>query len=166
MNLVKCFVILLFVCAHVQANTLCESEETTFFNCLTNSKKIISLCGSPDITKEKGYLQYRFGKKGKVELTYPENKNPSASKFFYVLYTRPSAFYSNIKFTNSGIGYEIFINSDPEMKPVKSSGVTVTTDKKTATIQCKELITASIQKLEGIVSCDPVDALNMDGCPK
>lgn len=55
--------------------SLCAADETIIFNCATKpAGKIVSLCASKDLTKDKGYLQYRFGLPSKVELEFPEKR--------------------------------------------------------------------------------------------
>ena len=48
----------------------CSREEKTVFSC-TVGKKIVSVCASKDLSPVAGYMQYRFGKKGKPELSIP-----------------------------------------------------------------------------------------------
>lgn len=60
--------------AHVGAGdrrTLCDAAEDTYLSCLIG-KKLLSVCGSNEITTESGYLRYLFGESGKrPELIYP-----------------------------------------------------------------------------------------------
>src|SRR5437868_6678757 len=52
----------------LQTNSLCAKSEHIIFSCvLKRTAKIVSLCASPDLDKERGYLQYRFGLPAKVE---------------------------------------------------------------------------------------------------
>lgn len=62
----------LVVChAGAIAETLCSSGEDSYFSCKIKGKeKIVSICGSKDLSKERGYLQYRFGVPGKIEFEY------------------------------------------------------------------------------------------------
>lgn len=53
------------------AGSHCSSEEDTIFSCSTG-KKTISVCASEDLSASDGYLQYRFGVKGKPELVVPQ----------------------------------------------------------------------------------------------
>ena len=57
------------------ADTLCQKDEVTFFNCeIKGSAKVASLCGSPQLDAHRGYVQYRFGRVGKIELTFPQER--------------------------------------------------------------------------------------------
>ena len=59
--------------AKPQARTLCAADERIIFSCtLRQPVKIVSVCAAKDLTNEKGYLQYRFGLPGKVELEFPK----------------------------------------------------------------------------------------------
>jgi hypothetical protein len=66
----------LLVCAcAARAQTLCGEGEINFFSCaLTKKDKIVSLCGSKDLSRNAGYLQYRFGTADKIEMTAPKEK--------------------------------------------------------------------------------------------
>ena len=50
--------------------THCKVNEMVVYSCSTGSH-ILSLCASPDISKNQGYLQYRYGLRGKPELQHP-----------------------------------------------------------------------------------------------
>ncbi len=66
------------------AKTLCQKEEITYFSCQAkNSGKFISVCGNIPNGKidDDSWLQYRYGKPRAIELTYPEEKSDSVSKF-------------------------------------------------------------------------------------
>lgn len=58
------------------AHSHCKIDEKIVFSCLLEkSKKIISICASSNFSVENGYLQYRFGKQDKIELTLPASKH-------------------------------------------------------------------------------------------
>jgi hypothetical protein len=79
------FVLLAFSFSHVAfAQTLCEKGETDYLSCPTNGgKKILSMCSNirDGTVDTDSWLQYRFGKKGNVELAYPQEKKGSLSAF-------------------------------------------------------------------------------------
>ena len=51
--------------------THCTTDEQIFFNFKVRSGKLISVCGSKNLSPESGYVQYRFGPLGRPELQYP-----------------------------------------------------------------------------------------------
>ena len=56
----------------------CQNGEETYFNCqIRNSVKVASVCGAgyDADKKQAGYLQYRFGRPGKLEFSYPPSTN-------------------------------------------------------------------------------------------
>ena len=59
----------------------CGSGEATYFNCTVKSGKVLSICGAPEPGGPSGWLQYRFGKLGNVELGWPKERAGSVSKF-------------------------------------------------------------------------------------
>jgi hypothetical protein len=65
--------ILWAVCLSAAAKpTLCRADEDVLFSC-TAAKKLISVCASKALAADHGYLQYRFGSPGKVELAIPSD---------------------------------------------------------------------------------------------
>jgi hypothetical protein len=76
--------------SQAQASSLCIAGETTFFSCVAARGKVISVCGSSDLSAERGYLQYRIGASAEaLELVYPTKRN------------RPSGLF---EFGNEGFG--------------------------------------------------------------
>src|ERR1044072_10023016 len=60
---------------NTQTGTLCEKGERVIFSCpVKRPAKIVSLCASKNLTSETGYLQYRFGLPGKIELQFSTNR--------------------------------------------------------------------------------------------
>lgn len=52
---------------------LCSANEAVLFTCGVG-RKTLSLCSSLPLTPTDGYVQYRFGTKSKLELTFPTRK--------------------------------------------------------------------------------------------
>lgn len=123
------------------ASSLCEQNEKIVFSCpVKSSNKIVSLCASRKLTKTEGYLQYRFGLPGKVELEYPKQHGEAQKAFRYSHYFRAQVDSTEISFSIDGYGYTVFDNYNGEEKPaIAEQGVTVTppTGKKDVTYSCK-----------------------------
>ena len=62
------------------APTHCGSDENVVFSC-SAGKKVASLCASRDLTKNLGYMQYRFGPIGAPEMTFPSNRDHPSKQF-------------------------------------------------------------------------------------
>ena len=114
--------------AKLQPNTLCAPNERVIFSCpVKRPAKIVSICASKDLTSEHGYLQYRFGLPGKIELEYPKDRQHTQQKFQYSHYFRARFDMTSIGFTIDGYEYSVFDDYDGEEKPEQSSqGVSVT----------------------------------------
>lgn len=118
----------------LQPNSLCAGNERIVFSCLTKargpakgSSKIVSLCASRDLTKEQGYLQYRFGLPGKVELEFPSAHTGSQQQFQYTHYMRYQVDLTEINFAIEGYQYQIFDDYNGEERPrISTEGVSVT----------------------------------------
>ena len=74
---------------NLRPNTLCATNERIIFSCpVKRPAKFVSLCASKDLTSESGYVQYRFGLPGKIELEYPKDRTGTQQKFQYMHYFR------------------------------------------------------------------------------
>ncbi|MDX6444685.1 MAG: hypothetical protein QOH71_1759 [Blastocatellia bacterium] len=112
----------------LQPNTLCAKDERVIFNCpVKRPAKIVSLCASKDLTSAQGYLQYRFGLPGKIELEYPKDRKGTQEKFQYTHYFRARFDLTSINFNVDGYEYSVFDDYNGEEKPaITSRGVSVT----------------------------------------
>jgi hypothetical protein len=109
------------------ANTLCATNERVIFSCPVKTAKIVSVCASKDLTSEHGYLQYRFGLPGKIELEFPKDRAGTQAKFQYTHYFRAKVDLTEINFTIKGYEYQIFDDYNGEEKPaISTQGVNVT----------------------------------------
>ena len=111
-----------------QPNSLCAKDERVIFSCpVKRPAKIVSVCASKDLTSDRGYLQYRFGLAGKIELEYPKDRQGTQQKFRYSHYFRAQFDMTEIGFTIDGYEYSVFNDYNGEEKPaISSQGVSVT----------------------------------------
>ena len=116
--------------SRLAAASLCAKDEKIVFSCsLKRSMKIVSLCSSQKLSKDGGYLQYRFGAPDKIELEFPNNRPDSLKVFKYSHYFRAMVDYTEISFSRNGYTYTVFDEYNGEEKPaVSEQGLTVTTD--------------------------------------
>ena len=89
------------------AATLCTGEEQSLFNC-TTKRKIISLCGSKLLTKEEGYVQYKFGTRSKIDFHFPSEPSPQGRHFQLSSTAYAGGGKTHIKFSNENVEYIIF----------------------------------------------------------
>ncbi|MBI5849057.1 MAG: hypothetical protein HZB31_14115 [Nitrospirae bacterium] len=139
------------------AETHCLPDEDTIFNCsMKGSSKTVSLCASRPLTKEKGYIQYRFGAPGKIELKYPSDQSGSQRKFTYMHYVRARVDRTELGFRNGTYDYSVFSDYEGDMKPViNESGLLITdmsTGKETKML-CRGKPSNRLGLLANIVSC-------------
>ena len=122
-------------------NSLCGKGEKVVFSCpVKRSTKTLSLCASAKLSKTEGYLQYRFGVPGKIDLEYPNDRTGSREAFSYSHYFRAKVDLTEISFSVNGYGYTVFDNYNGEEKPaISEQGVTVTSsnDQKEVTYSCR-----------------------------
>ena len=110
-----------------RAGTLCAADERVIFSCaVRGSSKLVSLCGSKTLTKDEGYIQYRFGRAGRVELEFPKDRGGSQKLFSYEHVFRYQFDQTEIGFESGGYAYTLFDYYDGEQKPArKEAGVRV-----------------------------------------
>lgn len=69
------------------SQTHCAKDEVDYFSCATSvSNKVVSVCGNTAVgfgedISDNSWIQYRFGRIGHIELTYPKDKQGSIKKF-------------------------------------------------------------------------------------
>jgi hypothetical protein len=89
------------------AYTLCHTNETVVFSCATGTH-FLSICASPNLSKEAGYLQYRYGSKDKLELVYPTTPQPPTGLFVPFEQMYSGGFGSFVQFKNNNYTYTVF----------------------------------------------------------
>jgi hypothetical protein len=140
----------------LQANSLCARGEDIIFSCaVKRAAKLASLCASPELTKQSGYLQYRFGVPGKIELEFPKDRQGSQQKFRYSHYFRFQVDLTDIKFEINGYEYAIFDDYNGETKPATSAqGVSVTVPGKPKDVSfvCRRKPKADYSKLQDVLA--------------
>ncbi len=137
-----------------KAATLCEKNEKVIFSCgMKKSARILSLCSSKELDKQKGYVQYRFGLPGKIELEYPADRKSTQSAFRYSRYTRPLVTYLALRFETNGYKYSIHEDDVEDIKPPGfASYINITPPgKKAIEMMCRQPTTGSLMTLEDIV---------------
>ncbi|HEV2602501.1 MAG TPA: hypothetical protein VGU24_02455 [Microvirga sp.] len=114
--------------------SLCTGQEVTVFSCSIGAK-VVSLCATPDLAEETGRLTYRFGRKGAVELTYPEAEGPAKNHFIYS--TVGAAGGDFVRFSRGGTTYTVEFSDGPRLRHF--AGVTVHRGaKRIAEMRCRE----------------------------
>ena len=112
------------------ATSLCTKGEKVVFSCaVRRSGKAVSLRSSPKLTKTEGYLQYRFGHPGQIELEFPKERSESRALFKYSHYFRAQVDSTELSFTLNNYTYTVFDEYNGEEKPIVSEkGLFVTSD--------------------------------------
>ena len=87
--------------------THCKATETIVFSCSTGSR-ILSICASKDLSKNSGYMQYRYGPAGKPELVFPELPRHPAGVFTPGTLTFSGGGGTYLKFAKPPYTYTVF----------------------------------------------------------
>ena len=141
---------------NLQPSTLCARDERVIFGCvLKQPAKIVSICASKNLTNETGYLQYRFGLPGKIELEFPKDRTGTQQKFEYSHYFRARVDLTEINFTIDGVNYSVFDDYQGEEKPaVSDQGVSINwpgTNKKEVRLTCRTKPKADYADLQDVL---------------
>jgi len=148
----------------ISQTTLCRSEEQVFFSCtIAASNKIVSLCGAKIIDTRRGYIQYRFGKGGALELQYPRERANTQRVFRYAHYFRAQVDRTEIIFDNQGFRYVVFDYYEGDVRPaIKETGVRVTPHRseQETVLKCSGNPIGNLGNLESIVPRDMDNPLN------
>ena len=146
---------------------LCAANEQLIFGGVTTGGKMVCLCGSPNLTAQRGYLQYRFGRPGRIELEYPAERAGSQQRFYYAHYTRFQREWASVRFRNQEYNYRLFYSFDGETgRPTTEYGLNVYLgegDKGTNFTLRRNTVVGRLQALEDILPCDREDPTN--DCP-
>jgi hypothetical protein len=139
-------------------STLCTRDERVIFSCpVKKPAKIVSVCASKDLASDRGYLQYRFGLPGKVELEFPKDRTGTQQKFQYTHYFRARVDLTEINFTIDGYQYQVFDTYQGEEKPaVSEQGVSVTAPGKPKEVSfvCRTRPKADYTDLQAVLGSD------------
>lgn len=150
-------VVLVLTMAPPPPRSLCTSDEKVIFSCTLKSSRIVSLCSSRELTKDAGYLQYRFGLPGKIELEFPKEREKSQQAFKYSHYFRAQVDLTEISFTSDGYQYSIFDDYNGEERPARTAqGVKVTPpNTREVTLNCRDRAKADYGILGEVFATDP-----------
>ena len=84
------------------AESLCVAGEEPVLACAVTGGKVMSLCARGD------QLQYRFGKAGAVEMTWPEKPGPAKGRFSLSTTMFSGGGEERIRFSSGGFDYVVF----------------------------------------------------------
>lgn len=88
-----------------EAGTHCLPGETDYFSCeMAKNGKVVSVCGGD------GWLQYRFGRLGNVELAYPSSREGSLGKFHATYFNKYG--YFELSFLRGNTTYIVDLSEE------------------------------------------------------
>jgi hypothetical protein len=86
--------------------TLCHDFEEVYMSCLI-SNKVVSVCASGNISPRNGYVKYRFGTLGNIELEYPNKSIPPDDLFLIKVVNAGNNQETSLIFYNGIYSYEL-----------------------------------------------------------
>lgn len=108
--------------------SLCGADEFDMFNCaIAGGGKLLSICASRVSLLEqgRGYIQYRFGRPGRVELEFPRERRDSARAFTLDFHdAQGRSHFGALTFVSGGYQYTVheFVNAGAEAQDVEKDG--------------------------------------------
>jgi hypothetical protein len=153
------------VASNRQASSLCRDEEQVIFSCAVNpGERIVSLCASSVVDHRRGYLQYRYGKPGAVDMQFPQARANTQRAFRYAHYFRAQVDRTEVSFDNHGYRYTIFHYYEGDVTPATTdAGVRVSkhgaTEPQTE-LQCHGNIQKTLGRLDSVIPRDHDNPLN------
>lgn len=142
--------------SRLQPNTLCARDERIIFSCqVRKPAKLVSLCASKNLTSEQGYLQYRFGLPGKIELEFPKERTGTQQKFQFTHYFRAQVDLTEISFNIDGYEYQITDDYNGEEKPaqtIQAVSVKAPGKEKETSYSCRTKPKADYTDLQAVLS--------------
>ncbi|MGR8979214.1 MAG: hypothetical protein ACU84H_03860 [Gammaproteobacteria bacterium] len=140
------------VTALADATSHCGPSEQIIYSCrIKDSRKVVSLCASKDLSSKSGYLQYRFGRPAKIELEFPKERQNSRQQFRYTHYFRFQIDRTEVSFKNAGYEYTVYNDYDGEESvPKRETGVRVNTTE----LPCGNLATQKLFMLGEVLPGD------------
>jgi hypothetical protein len=160
------FVFLLLPAPLFAEESLCFSDEQVIFTCtVKDNTKVVSLCASKKFSRLDGFLMYRFGRIGKVELEFPSSKKNSLDKFRYAHYLRAQVDRIEVTFTNAEFHYTVFYYYEGESdidNPEITQGLRVWKESGyEKSFECGNDYVGKLTQLENIIPCDAGNVLAM-----
>ena len=147
------FAVVIAPTAPQPARSLCEKGEKVIFSCaIRRPAKIVSLCASNDVSKDRGYVQYRFGLPKKVELEFPKTRTSTQAQFKYSHYFRAQFDQTELNFESDRYQYTIFDDYNGEQKPAShEQGIRITApDGKETALSCRGRAQADYSDLSDV----------------
>ena len=148
-----------------QPSSLCRTEEQVLFTCLAaGSAKLVSLCGSKFLDHRRGYLQYRYGIPGAIELQFPQARANTQLAFRYAHYARAQVDRTEISFDNQDNRYTLFDYYGGDVTPaIAVAGVRVGkhgTRGWETELRCQSRPVSTLSSLETVIRRDFDNPLN------
>lgn len=148
-----------------QSSSLCGNEEQVIFSCaVAPGVRTVSLCASSALDHRRGYVQYRYGRPGAVELQFPQARANTQLAFRYAHYFRARVDRTEITFDNDEYRYTLFDYFEGDVRPaIIKAGVRVSkhgTKGAETQFRCVAKPTSNLGKLENVITLDHDNPLN------
>ena len=113
---------------HKVPESLCDlKKEIISYTCELVNHKMVSVCASRNLAPGTGYITYRYGLPGKIELAYPKEMVDPRDFFFYSNIWAQLGGKTSLTFFNKPYKYTVFADWDAKIDGIKGyrAGVSV-----------------------------------------
>jgi hypothetical protein len=153
------------------AEDLCP-KSVTWFSCTLDNGKSVAICGSPSIDRDspkfgaddQSWLQYRYGKPGKIEFKYPEGQGDRLwMKFMNAVDFSPGGTPKRINFSFVTKNTRYLIQGNMEQAGKMRYSLAVLSEdpvKILAEHSCSQVDVDHLLPIALAVPCDPNDVAN------
>ena len=142
------------------ARSLCTAAEITLFHCPVSRGRQIAICASGTPGAPDARAQYRFGRPGHVELSYPADAATGPQELLTSQYGRPGVDRLTIHFETPAAEY--YVSDWTEAGEPSIKGVDVTPKQpgvKGVHVACTGPVTADHSQIAARLRCDRESAL-------
>ena len=138
-----------------------EKCTSPLFACITESGKVIRICGEQSDSDKWTKIHYRFGPDvGPPDLMYPEDPDKAPPSLFFFQQPTRGEHLITVRFTNGGYTYRVYYGEESGggVKVEDANGRII------SHISCAERPAIYVEYLEMNLPCDPKNPRGAAGC--
>ncbi|MBU1247405.1 MAG: hypothetical protein KKB70_01800 [Proteobacteria bacterium] len=120
---------------------------------MAKNHKMLSVCASSGFHGVDGYVQYRYGTLGKIEMQYPQEQVFTQDTFRMSRYTRSLVALVDLRFKVKDVGYSVYDDYNAESgQDEYDSGIRVTLpDGREVDIKCGPEVERNLYTIEEFI---------------
>jgi hypothetical protein len=134
----------------------CTPKERVAFTCHLKNNKVVSLCTAQGLTNTIGYIQYRYGPAGSIELEFPKSREKTQQQFELEIHHPYQTESELLNFNIGKYSYAVFRVVSSDAGSPTWAGIEITDNRnknkpKTTTVECKRSLFPQSFGLNGAI---------------